>query len=157
MTTVNQLINDLKKWHDGDAAILYQYITSEHGAMNEAEFVHVAEWLDRNDQFGDAMSELMNEWINEARQVLANVSPCCNAPLFSEVCEGCKNVFDAVPVCEVCGQVDERQELRRCVKHERICFGCDYLTITPHETMMDDGAIVLICDECHNRTTGGNE
>jgi hypothetical protein len=157
MTSVNQLINDLKKWHDGDAAILYQYITAENGVMNNAEFVQVAEWLERNDQFGDAMSELMNEWINEARQVLADLSPCCNAPLFHEVCEACYDETEFVPVCEVCGQVDERQELRRCVKHERICFGCDYLKIITNETMLDDGQVVGICAECHNRTTGGNE
>jgi hypothetical protein len=157
MTTVNQLINDLKKWHDGDAAILYQYITSEYKDMNEAEFVQVAEWLERNDQFGDAMSELMNEWINEARQVLADLSPCCNAPLFHEVCEACYDETEFVPVCEVCGQVDERQELRRCVKHERICFSCNYLTIITHETMMDEGDVVGICAECHAKQLGGNE
>ena len=156
MTSVNQLINDLKKWHDGDAAILYQYITAENGVLNNAEFVQVAEWLERNDQFGDAMSELMNEWINEARQVLADLSPCCNAPLFHEVCEACNDIEISVPVCEICGQVDERQKLRRCTTHERICFGCDYLKIITHETMMDEGDVVGVCDECHNRINGGN-
>ena len=157
MTTVNQLINDLTKWHDGDAAILYQYITSEHKDMNETEFSQVAQWLDMNEEFGDAMSELMGEWINEARQVLANVSTCCEAPLFHEVCEACYSETEFVPVCEVCGQVDNRQELTRCTKHERICFGCDYLKIITNETMLDDGQVVGICGECHNRTMGGNE
>lgn len=118
MTSVNQLIKDLKKWHDGDAKILYQYITNENGAMSDAEFVQVAEWLERNDQFGDAMSELMNDWINEARRVVADLSPCCDAPLFSEVCEACNDIQLAVPVCERCGQVDERQKLTRCTMHE---------------------------------------
>jgi hypothetical protein len=155
MTTVRQLIESLEKWHDGDAAILYQYITAENGVMNNAEFTQVSEWLEQNEEFADAMSETMNEWIARARAACVDQSPCCSAPLFHEICEDCNDMEMAVPVCEICGQVDARQDLKRCTTHERICFGCDYLKLITDETMLDDGTVAGICKECSDRVNGG--
>jgi hypothetical protein len=157
MTTINDLIQSLKKYHDGESAVWYQYITAENTEMNNAEFAQVSEWLELHDVFGDAMSEFMNEWIARARAACADLSPCCYAPLFSEICEDCNDLMLAVPVCEICGQVDARQDLKRCTTHERICFGCDYLKLITDETMLDDGTVAGICKECSDRVNGGTE
>lgn len=159
-TRVKDLIEALQKWEDPEAVVMYQYITSEHkqSFISETEFAQVAEFLEQDEEFSDALSDLMNEWISKARAIVRDLSPCCSAPLFHEACDECKSETEFVPVCEVCGQVDERQELRRCTKHEanaEICFGCNYLEKIKGETMLDDGTTAKLCGACFTRVEGG--
>lgn len=156
---VKQLIEALQKWEDPEAVVMYQYMTSQHKEMNETEFGQVADYLETNEAFSDAMSEFMSAWITEARDIVSYLSPCCMANLFHEACEACYSETEFVPVCEVCGQVDERQELRRCTKHEanaEICFGCNYLEKIAGQTMLDDGTTAKLCGACFTRVEGGN-
>lgn len=155
---VKQLIEALTKWENPDAVILYQYMTSQNKDMTETEFAHVADFLETNDEFQEAMTKFMAGWLSDARNACAELSICCMANIFAEACDGCGGETEFVPVCEVCGRVDERQDLRRCTKHEAnddICFGCNYLDKIAGETMLDDGTTAKLCGQCFNRVEGG--
>jgi hypothetical protein len=71
MATVQNLIDQLQKYHDPEEQIIYQYVVQEHTDLDETEFPEVADYLMDNDNFADQASEMFTGWITEAQSVLA--------------------------------------------------------------------------------------
>jgi hypothetical protein len=62
-TTVKELIEQLKDI-PGNTPVVFQYLLPEHTEYDTDDFTERAEALDYTD-FGDAMSSVMNEWLDE--------------------------------------------------------------------------------------------
>jgi hypothetical protein len=70
MTTVKNLINQLKSHHDLDEPIVFQYFVAEHTDLDEKEFGEVADYLMGNDNFAEDATDLFRGWITEASDIV---------------------------------------------------------------------------------------
>lgn len=70
MTTVKQLIKQLKEYHDPDEPIIFQYIVADYTDYSESDFESIAEYLMDNDSFGDESANFFASWMEEARDCI---------------------------------------------------------------------------------------